>query len=426
MDRLEGSPPAPIVALMATPLTDIDLPGDPADHRVVVAMSGGVNSSVTAALLAERGFEVVGITLQLYDHGAAHRAQGRVLRRAGHRRRRARRRAARHRRITCSITRAAFAREVIEDFAAVLSPRRDPGAVHPLQPADQVSRSAGDRARPRRHRARDRALCAPRSRRRTEPSCTAPATPPATRAISCLRRRAPSSISCAFRWAGSPRTRPARWPGDFGLAGRRQARQPGHLLCAAGLLCRHRRHGCGPKPASPATSSTATAACSAVIAASPISPSGQRKGLGHRRRRAALCAGDRARDAGASSSARARRWPKPGSPLGELNWLAAAPPAPRRQSAHGQAALGAAAGAGDALSRIARPATPSWCSTPRPRRSRRARPRFSTTASGCSAAAGSGGAPTAGRGRRGLTLAAPSPISGARGGVAQLVRAGES
>ncbi len=39
--------------------------------RVVVAMSGGVDSSVTAALLAEQGFEVVGVTLQLYDHGAA-------------------------------------------------------------------------------------------------------------------------------------------------------------------------------------------------------------------------------------------------------------------------------------------------------------------------------------------------------------------
>jgi len=52
-------------------LHDIDLAGNPGDHRIVVAMSGGVDSSVAAALLAERGFEVVGITLQLYDHGAA-------------------------------------------------------------------------------------------------------------------------------------------------------------------------------------------------------------------------------------------------------------------------------------------------------------------------------------------------------------------
>ncbi|MCJ1901093.1 MULTISPECIES: tRNA 2-thiouridine(34) synthase MnmA [Paracoccus] len=43
----------------------------PAQTRVVVAMSGGVDSSVVAAMLAAQGYEVIGVTLQLYDHGAA-------------------------------------------------------------------------------------------------------------------------------------------------------------------------------------------------------------------------------------------------------------------------------------------------------------------------------------------------------------------
>ena len=41
------------------------------ETRVVVAMSGGVDSSVCAAMLAREGYEVIGVTLQLYDHGEA-------------------------------------------------------------------------------------------------------------------------------------------------------------------------------------------------------------------------------------------------------------------------------------------------------------------------------------------------------------------
>ena len=48
----------------------------PAETRVVVAMSGGVDSSVTAAMLAAEGYDVIGITLQLYDHGVAVQAKG--------------------------------------------------------------------------------------------------------------------------------------------------------------------------------------------------------------------------------------------------------------------------------------------------------------------------------------------------------------
>ena len=57
--------------MLDQPLNSLGLPKPPAETRVVVAMSGGVDSSVVAAMLADEGYDVVGVTLQLYDHGAA-------------------------------------------------------------------------------------------------------------------------------------------------------------------------------------------------------------------------------------------------------------------------------------------------------------------------------------------------------------------
>src|ERR1700755_2709147 len=57
-------------------LNSLDIEARPEDTRVVVAMSGGVDSSVTAAVLKAQGFDGVGVTLQLYDHGAATHRRG--------------------------------------------------------------------------------------------------------------------------------------------------------------------------------------------------------------------------------------------------------------------------------------------------------------------------------------------------------------
>ncbi len=56
-------------------MNTLDFDKKPEDTRIVVAMSGGVDSSVVAGILKREGYDVLGITLQLYDHGAAvHRA----------------------------------------------------------------------------------------------------------------------------------------------------------------------------------------------------------------------------------------------------------------------------------------------------------------------------------------------------------------
>ncbi len=56
--------------------SDFQLGENLAGKRIVVAMSGGVNSSVVAALAAKTGAETIGVTLQLYDHGSAVKRAG--------------------------------------------------------------------------------------------------------------------------------------------------------------------------------------------------------------------------------------------------------------------------------------------------------------------------------------------------------------
>ena len=144
---------------------DFQLGRPSGDARIVVAMSGGVDSSVTAALAARTGAEVIGVTLQLYDHGEAVRRSGACC--AGQDIYDAKQVADRlgiaHYVLDYE---SRFRDGVIDRFVDEYARGPDAGAVRVVQPGREVRRPDRLRARARRRLPRDRPLCAARRQRR--------------------------------------------------------------------------------------------------------------------------------------------------------------------------------------------------------------------------------------------------------------------
>jgi tRNA-specific 2-thiouridylase len=179
-------------------------------------MSGGVDSTVTAALLKRAGYDVVGVTLQLYDHGAASARKGACC--AGQDIHDART-AAEALGIPHYVLdyESRFREAVIEEFADAYLRGETP---IPACAATRRSSSATCwkwRATWAPRRWPPATMCGAR-RGRTARSCTARSIRRATRATSCSPPRASSWTSCAFRWAAWK----SRWCGasrrELGLA----------------------------------------------------------------------------------------------------------------------------------------------------------------------------------------------------------------
>ena len=256
---------------------DFALSRPAADARIVVAMSGGVDSSVVAALAARTGAEVIGVTLQLYDHGEAVKRTGSCC--AGQ--------DIYDAKTVCDRLGIAhyvldyesrFRTGVIDKFADEYAAGRTPVPCSPVQPGREVRRLDRFRAGPWRRLPGDRPLCPPGRARGPDRIVEGPRSG-ARPELFPLRHDAPSSsISCASRSATCRRAKCAAGGGRRPDR-RRQARQPGHLLRPRRRLCRRWSRSCGRKRRRRARSSTSTAACSAQHEGVVHFTIGQRRGI---------------------------------------------------------------------------------------------------------------------------------------------------